>query len=100
MKIGNLLLRQLCSVFSLVICASIAGAALAQPYPNKPIRIIVPATPGSGNDIVTRLLTPGLTDAMGQAVVVDNRAGAATNIGAEAVARAAPDGYTLLSASV
>ncbi|MBI4190064.1 MAG: tripartite tricarboxylate transporter substrate binding protein [Betaproteobacteria bacterium] len=100
MKIGNLLPRQLCIVFSLVMCASIAGAASAQGYPNKPIRIIVPATPGSGNDIVTRLFTPSLTDAMGQAFVVDNRAGAATNIGAEAVARAAPDGYTLLSASV
>ncbi len=72
--------------------------AAAQGYPVKPVRVIVPFPPGAGVDIVTRLLTPKLTEALGQQFVSDNRAGAAGNIGAEVAARAAPDGYTLLMA--
>ncbi len=67
----------------------------AQTYPAKPLRIIVMNTPGSGADIVTRLIAAKMSESLGQQVVVDNRAGASGNIGAEIAARAAPDGYTL-----
>ena len=70
-----------------------------QAYPAKPIRIIVPAVPGGGTDILARLLSPKLTENFGQTIIVDNRGGAFTNIGTELVARSAPDGYTVLIAT-
>ena len=96
MTTGNRLLRQRCTVFSLVSCASIAGAALAQPYPNKPIRIIVAAPPGGGTDFVARTVGQQLGATFGQPVIIDNRGGAGGNIAAELAAKASPDGYTLL----
>lgn len=79
------------------VSAAVATAADA-PYPARPIRIVVPFAPGGGVDVVSRILAPKLTDSMGQTWVVDNRPGAAGNIGAEIVARAQPDGYTVLAA--
>ncbi|MBI4192536.1 MAG: tripartite tricarboxylate transporter substrate binding protein [Betaproteobacteria bacterium] len=96
MKISNRLLRQLCTVFPLVLCASIAGAALAQSYPNKSIRIIVPAPPGGSTDVSARIVGLRLGAAFKQPVIIDNRGGSAGNIAAELAAKAAPDGYTLL----
>ena len=78
-----------------VLCA----AAFAQPYPTRPIRLIVPYAPGGGVDIVARALGQELTKRMGQQVIVDNRTGAGGNIGSDVVAKATPDGYTLLIAS-
>jgi tripartite-type tricarboxylate transporter receptor subunit TctC len=68
-------------------------------YPNRPIRVVVATAPGGGVDAVTRIVSPKLTDSMGQTWVVDNRAGAGGNVGAEIVARASPDGYTVLAST-
>ena len=78
------------SAFSL--CAT---GAFAQGFPNKPARIVVPFPPGAATDILARLLAQKLTEAWGQAVVIDNKPGAGSIIGAQAVASAPPDGYTL-----
>jgi tripartite-type tricarboxylate transporter receptor subunit TctC len=72
------------------------GTASAQPYPAKPIRLVVPATPGGGSDVPARILTLALTEDLGWRFVVDNRGGASGRIGAELVAKSPPDGYTLL----
>ena len=77
--------------------ALLAAVAGAQSYPVRPVRVIVNFPPGAGVDIATRIVTAKLGDALGQQFVIDNRAGAAGNIGVELAARAAPDGYTLLS---
>jgi len=75
------------------------GVRAADGFPDKPVRIVVPYAAGGGVDIVTRLITQKMSDELKQAVIVDNRPGAATNIGMEHVARSAPDGYSLLTAS-
>ena len=81
---------------AVLLCVVGAAFAADPPYPARPIRIVVTNTAGSGADVVTRLVGDRLTRLWGQQVVIDNRAGASGNIGAEIVARAAPDGYTLL----
>ena len=73
------------------------GLAYAQAYPAKPIRVVVPYPPGGGTDIVMRAIGPKVSERLGQPVIVDNRGGATGAIGAEMVAHAAPDGYTLLA---
>jgi len=75
-----------------------AGLALAQAYPAKTIRFIVPWPPGGGADIMSRLINQPLGDVLGQQVVIDNRGGAAGNIGAELAAKSPPDGYTIVFA--
>jgi tripartite-type tricarboxylate transporter receptor subunit TctC len=84
--------------FVLALClAIVAGAATAQPYPLKPIRLVFPLSPGSSsNDILGRALAQRLSESLGQGVVADYRPGAAGSIGSTAVARAPADGYTLL----
>lgn len=81
---------------ALCVAAVVQAPALARDFPNKPVRIIVPFGPGGANDMVARVLAEPLSADLGQAVVVENRPGASTIIGASAVARAEPDGYTLL----
>jgi tripartite-type tricarboxylate transporter receptor subunit TctC len=70
----------------------------AAAYPERPIRVIVPSTPGGGTDLAARMVMPKLSEFLGQQIVIDNRGGASGNIGAELGARAAPDGYTLIAA--
>ncbi len=71
------------------------GAAAAQPYPSKPIRLIVPFGPGSGSDILARILAEPLVQALGQPLVIENKPGNNTTLGTELVVQSAPDGYTL-----
>ena len=82
----------------LTALAVVSLAAGAQPYPSKPVRIIVPFPPGGTADLLTRLTAEKLTARFAQQMVVENRAGAGGNLAAEHVARAEPDGYTLLAA--
>ena len=79
-----------------IVAALAAGPAAAQAYPTRPVTIVVPFAAGGGNDIMARLLGQHMSRALGQQFVVENRAGAAGTIGARAVAKAPPDGYTLM----
>src|SRR5690349_21146980 len=76
--------------------ASSAASFAQGAFPVKPIRLIVPSTPGGGTDTSARILAPKMVELLGQQIVIENRPGAGTVIGMEAVARSAPDGYTLL----
>src|SRR5215210_5498421 len=76
-----------------------SSMALAQSFPTKPVKIVVPYPPGGGNDIMARFIQPKLAEQWGQPVVVENKPGAAGNLGAGEVARAPADGYTLLMAT-
>jgi tripartite-type tricarboxylate transporter receptor subunit TctC len=75
------------------------GAAQAQPFPSKPIRMIVPFAPGGNTDIIARIVAPEMSRALGQQIVIDNRGGAGSTIGTEVAAKSPPDGYTLLMVS-
>jgi len=88
-------MRYLKSVALLVVGIAASHPAWGQGYPNKPVRIVVPFAAGSATDIVARLLADELRVALNQNFVVDNKPGASAQIGAENVAKSAPDGYTL-----
>ena len=88
--------QHVAAIAGLVLCALGTGAAWSQAgYPGKPVRWIVPWPPGGGADTLTRILSPKLAEGLGQQIIVDNRGGAAGNIGAEIAAKSPPDGYTI-----
>lgn len=84
---------------ALIAAVDLSGAA-AQSYPSRPVKVVMPQTPGGISDLALRAITAELTTALGQPVIVENRPGAATNVGARACASAPPDGYTLCMLSV
>ncbi|MFM9886014.1 MAG: Bug family tripartite tricarboxylate transporter substrate binding protein [Burkholderiales bacterium] len=89
-------MRRVLAVTIVLVAAAVIGQVQAQSYPVKPIRFVIPFPPGGGTDILGRALAPKVAEGLGQQVVVENRGGAGGNIGSEYVAKAAPDGYTLL----
>src|SRR5438105_15346461 len=90
--------RPLIAALGLAVLVALSPAAQAQDYPSRPVKIIVPFPAGGTADVMPRIFADWLSRKWGQPVVVENRTGAGGNIGAEAVAKADPDGYTLLSA--
>src|SRR5687768_376842 len=89
-------MKSLISTMVFGMCGVLSAAADAQTYPTKPIRLIVPFAPGGATDTFSRSLATELTQTLGQSVIVENRPGAGTTIGADVVAKAPPDGHTLL----
>lgn len=89
--------RNRAALFCMLLIAALAGESLAQTsYPTRAVRMVVPSSAGGGTDIIARIITPKLSERLGQQVIVDNRPGAGTVIGGEVVAKSPPDGYTLL----
>src|SRR5213596_3899998 len=87
-------------LFRILLGLLFAGSALAQDYPNRPVKIIVPYAPGGSTDIIGRIVAQRLTESLGQSVLVENRTGASGNLALEAVAKAPADGYTLFVGNV
>jgi tripartite-type tricarboxylate transporter receptor subunit TctC len=87
------------SLAAVAAATLLSGAAAAQPYPSRPVRIVVGFQAGGGTDIAARIIAQKLTDALGVTFIVDNRPGAAGNIGADIVAKSSADGYTILMAN-
>src|SRR5689334_19888488 len=83
------------SAFAAIVLAVAAAGVCAQQYPTKPVRVVVASAPGGGIDTLARLMTPRLSELLGQPVIVDNRTGGGQTIGYEYGMRAPPDGYTL-----
>src|SRR5215510_6227101 len=89
-------MKRLCLALALATFALPAGGAVAQTYPNKPIRIVVPFVAGGAVDMLARMVGAKLSESLGQPVIVENRPGAGGNVAADAVAKSPPDGYTIL----
>jgi tripartite-type tricarboxylate transporter receptor subunit TctC len=94
------MMRKTLAACAAAACCALVGAAQAQTYPSKPVRLVVPLGVGGSVDALARLIATRMSDNMGQQAVVENRAGASGNIGTEYVARSAPDGYTALFVSI
>ncbi len=92
--------RALAALLFLGACAALSVAQAQQPYPSRPVRLIIPFPPGGSNDVIGRMFGIQLGERLGQPVVIDNRGGAGSVIGTEAAAKSAPDGYTLLLISI
>jgi tripartite-type tricarboxylate transporter receptor subunit TctC len=92
-------MKPIARVLACFILLLFAGAGLAQTWPARPVRMIIPFAPGGPTDVMARILAQKLTESLGQAFVVENRSGAGGNIGTVAAAKSAPDGYTILVAS-
>src|SRR6185295_19029126 len=89
-------IQQWLAIVMMLLASLWATPIVAQTYPSKPIRLIVPFPPGGGTDLIARNIAQKLGENLGQQVIVDNRGGAAGNLGTELAAKSAPDGYTLL----
>lgn len=98
--VRRLALSATAATFGAALFAALPASARADNWPERPIKLIVPFAPGGNTDIVARLITQDLSKALGQPVVVENKSGASGNLGADAVAKSAPDGYTLLMGTV
>jgi tripartite-type tricarboxylate transporter receptor subunit TctC len=83
-------------IFAFFLGLFLSAAAIAQEWPAKPVRFIVPYPPGGGTDVIARIVQPRLSEALGQTIVIENRGGAGGAVGTEAAAKSAPDGYTFL----
>jgi tripartite-type tricarboxylate transporter receptor subunit TctC len=93
-------MRDCLKLSSMIVLAMAAAAVSAQDYPSRPIRFVVANSPGGGLDITARTVSPRLSSALGQQIVIDNRPGAAGSLAAEITAKSAPDGYTLLMGAI
>jgi len=95
-------MKRYCNVHLILMLSAMMawGEAGAQPFPNRPLRIINPFPPGGGVDITNRIVASKLTEVLGQQVIVENRSGAAGNVGAAIAAKATPDGYTMFACGV
>src|SRR5437762_2680240 len=89
-------MKRLASWLAILIASLAAGAAGAQQYPSKPVKIIVGFAPGGGSDFIARVIAQKLTDRLGTQVIVENRPGAGSVLGSEVAVKSPPDGYTLL----
>jgi tripartite-type tricarboxylate transporter receptor subunit TctC len=98
-KDGQVRLGVVAVIVSVVFSFGIAPSVLAQKYPEKPVRLIIPFAPGGGTDVLARFISAKLSENLGASVVIENRGGAGGTLGTEIAARAAPDGYTILFAS-
>ena len=92
----NTRLRGALLALGAVMSAAAPLAALAEGYPERPIKFVVPYPPGGGTDVVARIVQPRLQAVLGQSIVIDNKGGAGGSLGTDVVAKAAPDGYTVL----